>query len=241
MEPETKRRFKGELFAQFARIGRALANPHRLELLEVLAQGERSVEQLAAEIEVSVANASQHLRVLRQAELTATRREGTRVLYRLASPEVFALWQALRTAGEARLAELDRVVAAYLSDRAGMEEVGPDELGRRLAGGEVTLIDVRPSLESGQGRIAGALPIPVAELPARLAELPRDRPVVAYCRGPYCVYADEAVALLRRHGFRAARLATGYPEWRAAGLPVAVPIPIRAPRPRPASQEGAPA
>ena len=125
MEPKTKRRFKGELFAQFARIGRALANPHRLELLEVLAQGERSVEQLAAEIEVSVANASQHLQVLRQAELTATRREGTRVLYRLASPEVFALWQSLRTAGEARLAEIDRVVATYLWTGPGWKRSGP--------------------------------------------------------------------------------------------------------------------
>jgi rhodanese-related sulfurtransferase len=219
-EREAKRRFKGELFAQFARIGRALANAHRLELLDLLAQGERSVEQLAAESELSVANASQHLQVLRRAELTAARRDGTRVLYRLASPEVFALWQALRTAGEARLAELDRVVATYLADRAQMEAVDSAELLRRLAAGEVTLLDVRPALESGQGRIAGALPIPVEDLPARLAELPRERPVVAYCRGPYCVYADEAVALLRERGFRAARLATGYPDWRAAGLPV---------------------
>ena len=224
MERLTKRRFKSDLFAQFARIGRALSSPHRLELLDVLAQGERSVEQLAAETELSIANASQHLQILRQAELTATRRDGNRVLYRLASPEVFALWQALRTAGEARLAELDRVVATYLSDRRQMEAINSTELLRRLEAGEVTLVDVRPAVESDQGRIAGALAIPVDELPTRVAELPRDRPVVAYCRGPYCVYADEAVAVLRGRGFRAARLVDGYPDWRAAGLPVDLPV-----------------
>ncbi len=223
MEPQAKRRFKTELFEQFARIGRALSSPHRLELLDVLAQGERSVEQLAAETALSVANASQHLQVLRQAGLIVGRREGNYVLYRLASPEVFALWQALRTAGEARLAEIDRVVSTYLTDRAQMEEVDAAELQRRLEAGEVTLVDVRPEVESAQGRIAGALAIPLEALPARLAELPRDRPVVAYCRGPYCVYADEAVALLRGHGFRAARLDIGYPDWRAAGLPVELP------------------
>jgi rhodanese-related sulfurtransferase/biotin operon repressor len=223
MEPQAKRRFKTELFEQFARIGRALSNAHRLELLDVLAQGERSVEQLAAETALSVANTSQHLQVLRQAGLIVGRREGNYILYQLASPEVFALWQALRTTGEARLAEIDRVVSTYLTDRAQMEEVDAAELQRRLEAGEVTLVDVRPAVESAQGRIAGALAIPLEALPDRLAELPRDRPVVAYCRGPYCVYADEAVALLRGHGFRAARLGIGYPDWRAAGLPVELP------------------
>ena len=226
MERVTKRRFKGDLFAQFARIGRALSSPHRLELLDVLAQGERSVEQLAAETDLSIANASQHLQVLRQAELTTTRRAGSHVLYRLASPEVFALWQALRTAAEARLAELDRVVATYLADRKQMEAVGAAELVQRLEAGEVTLIDVRPAAESGQGRIAGALAIPVDELPARMAELPSGRPVVAYCRGPYCVYADEAVVLLRERGFQATRLVEGYPDWHAAGLPVTIPMTV---------------
>jgi DNA-binding transcriptional ArsR family regulator len=229
MEAHDKRRFKADLFGQFARIGRALSNPHRLELLDVLAQGERPVEQLAAETGLSVANASQHLQVLRQAELTAARRDGTYVLYRLASPEVFALWQALRTAGEARLAEIDRVVTAYLSDRSRMEAVDSAELLRRLQAGEVTLVDVRPAVESGQGRIAGAVGIPVEELPARLEELPAGRPVVAYCRGPYCVYADEAVAILRARGLRAARLDVGYPDWRAAGLPVDIPAVPAAP------------
>lgn len=217
MQAEVKRRFKDQLFEQFARVGGALANGHRVELLDVLAQAERSVEELAAETGLTLANASQHLQVLRRAGLVETRREGTRVCYRLGGPEVFALWQALRATGEARLAEIDRVVSLYLADRAGMEEVGPDELQRRLAAGEVTLIDVRPLVESASGRIAGALSIPIDDLPARLDELPRDRPVVAYCRGPYCVYADEAVQLLTQRGFQAARLTSGYPDWSAAG------------------------
>jgi len=219
MQKEAKRQFKNRLFDQFARIGRALGNAHRIELLDVLAQGERSVEQLAAETDLSVANASQHLQVLRQAELIVARREGVRVLYALAGPEVFALYQALRATGEARLAEIQRVVATFLTDRAQMEVVGPDELRRRLADGEVTLLDVRPALEYRQGHIAGAQSIPVDALAERMTEIPGDRPVVAYCRGPYCVYADEAVALLRARGVNAARLAIGYPDWQAAGLP----------------------
>ena len=220
MQKEAKRQFKNRLFDQFARIGRALGNAHRIELLDVLAQGERSVEQLAAETDLSVANASQHLQVLRQAELIVARRDGVRVLYALAGPEVFALYQALRAAGEARLAEIQRVVATFLTDRAQMEVVGPDELRRRLADGEVTLLDVRPALEYRQGHIAGAQSIPVDALAERMTEIPGDRPVVAYCRGPYCVYADEAVALLRARGVHAARLSVGYPDWHAAGLPV---------------------
>src|SRR5207248_10260758 len=165
------------------------------------------------------ANAPRHLRGLRRAGRVETRRDGTRVCYRLGGPEVFGLWQALRATGEARLAEIDRVVSTYLSDRAGMQEVGPDELRRRLDAGEVTLIDVRPLVESGSGRIAGALPIPLDQPPDRLNELPRGKPVVAYCRGPYCVYADEAVQLLQSRGFDAARLTSGYPDWSAAGLP----------------------
>src|SRR5687767_11786991 len=225
MQYEVKRQFKDELFEQFARVGGALANGHRVELLDVLAQAERSVEELAAETGLSVANASQHLQVLRRAGLVETRRRGTRVCYRLAGPEVFALCAALRAAGEARLAEIDRVLDTYLADRAQMEAVGPDELRRRLEDGEVTLIDVRPLVESGSGRIAGALPIPIDQLPERLGELPRGRRIVAYCRGPYCVYADEAVQLLTARGFDAARLTSGYPDWRAAGLPTEGGVP----------------
>jgi rhodanese-related sulfurtransferase/predicted transcriptional regulator len=220
MQKQAKRQFKTRLFDQFARIGRALSNAHRIELLDVLAQGERSVDQLAAETDLSVANASQHLQVLRQAGLIDARRDGVRVLYTLAGPEVFVLWQSLRTTGESRLAEIQRVVATFLSERDHLEVIGPDELRRRLATGEVTLLDVRPALEYRQGHIDGAWSIPVEVLPERVAELPQNRPVVAYCRGPYCVYADEAVELLRSHGLRAARLAVGYPDWRAAGLPV---------------------
>ncbi len=214
-----KREFKDRLYEQFARIGQALASPRRLELLDLLAQGERSVEELAAESSLSVANASQHLRALYQAELVATRREGNRVLYRLAGPQVFALWQSVRTTAEAQLAEIDRVTAMFLSRREEMEAIGPDELLRRLETGEVTLLDVRPGLEYEQGHISGARSIPVDELEEHIAELPGDGLVVAYCRGPYCVYADEAVELLTARGQRAARLSSGYPEWAAAGLP----------------------
>lgn len=215
-----KRIFKDQLYAQFARIGHALANPHRLELIDLLAQGERSVEELAAEADLPIANASQHLRVLHQAQMVETRREGSRVIYRLAGGEVFALWQALRTAGEARLAEIDRVAAAFLSRRDEMEAIGPEELLRRLADDEVILLDVRPALEYRHGHISGAVSMPVDVLARRVEELPRDRQVVAYCRGPYCVYSDEAVELLRQYGFRAARLSVGLPDWAAAGLPM---------------------
>jgi rhodanese-related sulfurtransferase len=216
------RPFKDRLYAEFAAIGKALANPHRLELLDLLAQGERSVEELAAEAALSVANASAHLQVLRRARLVEAERRGLNVLYRLASPEVFQLWRTLRDLGSARLAEIDRLVQTYLTDRAALEAIGREELRRLLAEGAVVVLDVRPDVEFRQGHIPGARSIPVAELDRRLAELPRDREIVAYCRGPYCVFADEAVQLLRRHGFRARRLADGLPEWRAAGLPVAV-------------------
>ncbi len=221
MEKSQKRQFKNQLFEQFARIGQAISNPHRLELLDVLAQGERSVEQLANETSLTLANASQHLQVLRQAGLIVARRDGVRVLYALAGPEVFTLYQALRSAAETRLAEIQRVVDTFLVDRAQMEVVGADELRRRLASGEVTLLDVRPALEYQQGHIAGAQSVPIDALPERITEVPTDRPIVAYCRGPYCVYADEAVMLLRAHGLQAARLSVGFPDWRAAGLPIA--------------------
>jgi rhodanese-related sulfurtransferase len=218
-----KRQFKDRLYEQFARIGRALASPHRLELLDLLAQGERSVEELATEASLTVANASQHLRILRQAEMITTRREGTRVFCRLAGPEVFTLWQTLRTTGERRLAEIDRVVTTFLADRAQLEAISPAELLRRLSDGEVTLLDVRPEREFLQGHIPGARSIPIEVLPARLAELPRTPPIVAYCRGPYCVYADEAVRQLAAAGISAARLSVGYPDWVAAGLPTYQP------------------
>jgi len=218
--PEAKRNFKDRLYAEFARIGKSLASPHRLEILEVLAQGERTVESLASETGLSIANASRHLQQLRQAQLVLARREGLFVHYRLAGPEVITLVLALRHTAEQHLAEVDRVVDAFFGDRDGFEPVTPDELSRRMTNGEVMVLDVRPEQEYAAGHIAGALSLPVADLPARLAELPRGKEYVAYCRGPYCVYADEAVTALRAEGLTAQRLTEGYPEWWLSGRPV---------------------
>jgi rhodanese-related sulfurtransferase/DNA-binding transcriptional ArsR family regulator len=214
------RSFKDSLYAEFAVLGKALANPHRLEILDLLGQGERSVEQLAREAALSLANASAHLQVLRQARLVEAEKRGLNVVYRLAAPEVFQLWRTLRDVGSARLAEIDRLVENYFADREELEAVDKEELLRLMADEAVTLIDVRPELEFEQGHISSARSVPVENLKRRLAELPRDLEVVAYCRGPYCVYSDEAVRLLHRHGFRARRLDEGFPEWRAAGYPV---------------------
>jgi rhodanese-related sulfurtransferase len=215
---------KTALFDAFARVGRALASGRRIELVDVLANGERSVEALAGEVGLSVANTSQHLQVLRQAGLVATRREGTWVYYRLAGPEVFELWRALRTLASARLAEVERLAAAYLGDRDELEPVTREELARRLQDGDpLVVLDVRPAAEHAAGHLPGAVSIPVEELWRRLAELPVDREVVAYCRGPYCAFAHEAVELLREAGFSARRLEDGLPEWQAAGLAVTRP------------------
>jgi rhodanese-related sulfurtransferase len=218
----THRAFKDRLYAEFAIIGKALASSHRLELLDLLGQGERSVDELAQEVGQSLANTSAHLQVLRQARLVESDKRGLNVVYRLATPDVFTLWRTLRELGTARLAEIDRLVEAFLTDRASLAAVDIDELRHLVDDGQVTLLDVRPELEYRQGHIVGAQSIPVAELERRLAELPRDREVVAYCRGPYCVYADEAAQLLQREGFQVRRLEDGFPEWRAAGLPVEV-------------------
>src|SRR5215207_6670905 len=213
--------FKDSLYAEFAVLGKALANPHRLELLDLLGQGERSVDELAREAALSLANASAHLQVLRQARLVESDKRGLNVVYRLAAPEVFNLWRTLRDLGSARLAEVDRLVETFLTDRASLAAVDLDELERLVANGSVTLLDVRPALEYRQGHIPHAWSMPVEELEHRLAELPREREVVAYCRGPYCVFSDEAAQLLQTRGFRVRRFEEGFPEWRAAGLPVA--------------------
>jgi rhodanese-related sulfurtransferase/DNA-binding transcriptional ArsR family regulator len=215
------RAFKEQLYAQFARLGKALANPHRLELVDLLAQGERTVEELAREAGLSVANASQHLQTLRGAGLVEVRREGLYAHYRLADERVFRVWQALRELGEARLAELDRVVAHFLGGRDDLEAIDMQELRARLEDDAVIVLDVRPAEEYRAGHIPGARSVPVAELEQVLRDLPPDREIVAYCRGPYCVFSDEAVALLRERGYRARRLTAGLPDWRAAGLPVA--------------------
>jgi len=216
------RELKRALFDEFGRIGRALASGRRIELLDVLANGERTVEVLASEVGLSVANASQHLQVLRQAGLVATRREGTSIHYRLAAPEVFELWRSLRTLAGARLVEVERLAAAYLGARDELEPVTRQELARRLEDGErLVVLDVRPAAEYAAGHLPGAVSIPVGELRRRLAEVPADREVVAYCRGPYCAFAHEAVVLLREKGVSARRLEDGLPEWEAAGLAVA--------------------
>jgi rhodanese-related sulfurtransferase/DNA-binding MarR family transcriptional regulator len=217
---DAKRDFKDRLYAEFARIGKAVASPHRLEILEILAQGERAVESLAAETGLSVANASRHLQQLRQAQLVVARRDGLFVHYRLTGPEVVSLVLALRHTAQRHLAEVDRVVRDFLGDREGFEPVTPEELTQRMTNGEVVLLDVRPEREYAAGHIAGARSMPVADISMRLGELPRDKDYVAYCRGPYCVYADEAVAELRASGRRAQRLTDGYPEWWLAGRPV---------------------
>jgi rhodanese-related sulfurtransferase len=214
------RAFKDSLYAEFAVLGKALANPHRLEILDLLGQGERSVEQLAREAELSLANASAHLQVLRRARLVEAEKRGLNVVYRLAAPEVFQLWRTLRDVASARLAEIERLVENYFTDREELEAVDREVLLRLMDGGTVTVIDVRPEVEYEQGHICGARSVPVETLRRRLAELPRDVEVVAYCRGPYCVYSDEAVRLLHQHGFRARRLYEGFPEWRAADYPV---------------------
>ena len=220
MKPEIKRAFKRELNEQFARIGKAMASGPRIEFLDLLSQTERTVEQLADLTEMPVANVSQHLQVLRRAQLVEVRREGLYAFYRLADESVFRLWQAMRAVGEARLAEIERVVATYLKDRASLEPVTVEELERRLDAGSVVVIDVRPVEEFAAGHIPKALSIPVNELKRRLAELPRTKEIVAYCRGPYCVQSDEAVSLLKRQGFKVRRLEVGLPDWRAGGLPV---------------------
>ncbi len=216
------REAKDALYEQFARIGKAVTSPRRIELLELLAQGERSVESLARAADLGITTASAHLQVLRGARLVATRRDGTRILYRLADDDVVALIDHVRRLARARLAEVDEVVDAYFSTRDTLAPVGRDELLARTERAEVLVLDVRPREEFEAGHIPGAISIPLDELRERLGELPRDMEVVAYCRGPYCVLAPQAVEILAERGIRARRLDEGLPEWRLAGLPVTV-------------------
>ena len=211
---------KQRIYEQFARIAKALAAPARLELLDLLHQGERSVDALARATELSVANASQHLQVLATARLVETRRDGQRILYRVADATVEALWHALRRTAEARLAELDAVAREYLTGRDEFEAIDRAELARRLRAGTVTLLDVRPPEEFEQGHISGAISMPLDRIPAYAKQASKRDLIVAYCRGPYCVYAVQAVAALRKRGVRALRFEDGVSEWRAAGLPV---------------------
>ena len=213
---------KGALFDAFAEVAKALGSGRRAEIVDLLSQGERSVEEIAGEIDQSVANASHHLRAMARAGLVTTRRDGTRVFYALASERVGQLWTAVQDVAADHVAGLERLAAAYLGDRDGIEVVDRDELATRLKRGEVLVMDVRPEPEFASGHIAGARSVPITQLRRHLRALPKDVDVIAYCRGPYCVYADEAVRELNRRGFRARRLVDGFPEWRRAGLPVAV-------------------
>lgn len=215
------REFKARLYAQFARIGKALSSSSRLEFLELLAQSERTVESLATETGLSLANASQHLQALRRAALVESRKEGVFVYYRLADSSVSELCTVIQRVAELRLADLERLLNEHLGDRSDPEPVGMQELLKRARSGSVTILDARPVREYESGHIAGAISMPVDELQQRLRQLPKDTEYVAYCRGPYCVYADRAVELLRASGRRARRLVDGFPDWQRAGFPTA--------------------
>ena len=214
------RAFKANLYEQFALIGKALASPARLELLDLAGQAERSVEDLALEVGLSVANASQHLQVLRQAGLVAIRREGKFSYYRLAGKGAFKTWQSIRDFAATKVAEVRRLAEEYLETSDQLEPVSITELRRRLATGDVVLIDVRPELEYRAGHIPGALSVPLEKLATFLRTLPDDKEIVAYCRGPFCVFSHEAVLKLKKNGFKAHRLNRGLPDWQFAGLPV---------------------
>ncbi len=211
---------KDALFDRLTAVARALANGRRAEIIELLAQGERHVEQVAAAIDQSVANTSHHLRTLARTGLVATRRDGTRVYYRLAAGRVYDLWSAMRDVATAQVEDLEQVARGYLGDRTALEIVSREELRRELDDGAVVVIDVRPRLEYDAGHIPGAVSVPPDRLDELLPALPDHREIVAYCRGPYCAYADEAVRWLLARGRRARRLEEGFPEWRRAGGPI---------------------
>jgi rhodanese-related sulfurtransferase len=213
---------KAALFDALASVAQALGSGRRAEIVDLLAQGERSVEEIAGEISQSVANSSQHLQVLARSGLVRSRREGTRVFYRLASERVGDLWAAVRDVAVQHVAEVSVLADEYLGERDGVEQLSATELEQRLARGDVVVLDVRPEPEYRAGHIAGAQSAPLPALDALAAKLPRRQEIVAYCRGPYCVYADDAVRLLRGRGLNARRLDVGYPEWRRAGLPIEV-------------------
>ena len=218
---ESTRQFKNGVYEQLSRVSKALAAPKRLELLDLLCQGPRTVESLASQAAISVANTSRHLQVLRAARLVDAEKRGLYVEYRLADDEVCRFFVSLRALATSRLAEIDLVTRAFMERRGALEEVHGEELVRRVRSGEVTILDVRPVEEYQAGHIPGALSMPIADLKARWADLPKDREVVAYCRGPYCVMAVDAVNLLRKKGFKAHRLEQGIADWRARGWRVA--------------------
>ena len=218
--PGTGRVAKTRLFDEFARVGHALSNGRRLEILDILANGERNVDSIGREAGLTLANVSQHLQVLREAGLVKTRREGTFIHYQLADGSVFGLWRGLRTVAARQRAEVSRLAQAYIGAPDTLEPITRAELQRRIRLGDLVVLDVRPKEEFAAGHVPRAVSIPVSDLRRRLKDLPRDKEVVAYCRGPYCAFADAAILVLRKGGFHARRLEDGLPEWRAAGLPV---------------------
>ena len=220
MESARKRAFKDELYDQFARMGKAFSSASRLELIDLLAQRERTVDELAEETDMSVANTSRHLQVLKKDRLVRRRKEGTRAYYRLAGPEVYRAWRAMRAMAESRLSEIEETVQRYLTDRDQLEALSPKELEERLDLDNVIVVDVRPEEEYETGHIPGARSIPVDQIEEHLDELPEDKDIVAYCRGPYCVYSDDAVRHLQEEGRTAYRLTEGLPDWAVTGRTV---------------------
>ena len=217
-----ERGFKDQIYEQFARISRAVASPRRLEILDLLCQGEKTVEQLAQHGRIDVKNASAHIKVLRAARLLDSRRAGKHVYYRLADPAVGSFWLSLRSLAERRLTEINEVVKAYFTEPQGMRAIDRRTLLARARRGDVIVLDVRPADEFATGHLPRARSLPLAELKRRLSTLPRNKEIAAYCRGPYCVLSHEAVEFLRRRGFKAVRLDDGVLEWRAAGMPIEI-------------------
>lgn len=217
-----KRDFKTKVYEELAKITKALANPHRLEIIELLAQGEFSVEQIADQTNLSIANASQHLQVLRVSQLVEITRQGTFIYYRLANTNVFKAWKALRELGVERIATIEKLVKDFRQSKFKLESMTIDELVKKLRTGKITILDVRPEKEFNTGHIANSISIPIDQLPGRLNELPKRNEIITYCRGPFCIYADEAVAILNAAGYKAIRLEEGFPDWSLMGLPVEV-------------------
>lgn len=217
-----KRQFKDKVYAELARITKSMANPHRMEIIELLGQGEFSVEQIAEQTNLTIANTSQHLQVLKQAQLVETNRQGNFIFYKLSNDNVFRAWKALRELGVERISTIENIVKEFRKSKFDFETVTIDDLIERIEAGKVIVLDVRPESEFKQGHIVNAISIPIDELSRRLKELPKRIEIVAYCRGPFCVYADEAVALLTRAGYRAKRLEEGFPDWKLFDLPVEV-------------------
>jgi rhodanese-related sulfurtransferase len=219
-----KREFKDRVYGELARITKSMANPHRLEIIELLAQGEFSVEQIADQTNLPIANASQHLQVLKVAQLVDISRKGNFIYYRLANSNVFKTWRALRELGVERIATIEKLVKDFRKSKFDFESVTIDELVKKIESGKVTILDVRPESEFNKGHIANAVSIPIDQLAQRLKELPKRTEIVAYCRGPFCVFADEAVANLIKAGYKASRLEEGFPDWQIQELPVEVSL-----------------